>query len=76
MQTSVEALRKYPFGSLAFHTLGYVSLTDEVTAEDVPGANLPAKDNFTYQGMKGKAGLEQRCSTVSSAAKPGAKFGL
>ena len=58
MQTSVEALRYYPHGSLAFHTLGYVSLTDEIAAEDVPGANLPAKDNFTYKGMKGKTGLE------------------
>jgi len=58
MQTTVEALRKYPYGSSAFHVLGYVSLTDDFSREDVPGANLPKKDSFTYKGMVGKAGLE------------------
>ena len=59
MQTSVEALRSYPNGSMATHVLGYVSLTNDINGDAVPGADLPSKDNFSLRGMTGALGLEK-----------------
>jgi penicillin-binding protein 2 len=36
MQTQVEALRSYPSGSVAFHTLGYVTRTNEIDSDTEP----------------------------------------
>jgi len=58
MQTSVEALRNYPQGSLATHVLGRVSFSDVINGDDVPGADLPSQDSFALRGMKGAEGLE------------------
>jgi penicillin-binding protein 2 len=58
MQTSVEAMRNYPYGSLASHVLGWVSLTTDINGDNVPGADLPTQDNFAIRGMEGRDGLE------------------
>jgi penicillin-binding protein 2 len=59
MQTSVEAMRYYPYGALAAHVLGYVGLTNEINGDNVPGADLPADDSFALRGMEGRDGLEK-----------------
>ena len=73
MQTSVEALRYYPQNEMAFHTLGYVSLTNDFSGDEVTGADLPAKDSYSFQGMKGGAGLEQLYDRQLSG-KPGGEI--
>jgi len=52
---SVSA-RYYPHGSAAAHVLGYVSSTQEVRDDDLPGENLMT---FNLQGSQGRAGLER-----------------
>ncbi len=58
MQTRVEARRYYPYGSLAFHTLGWVGLTNEFDEEDWPVEDMPKYSTFPYRGMTGLSGLE------------------
>lgn len=52
LQVEASIMRTYPHGSLASHVLGYVGITDDVDA-----ANLPESDLTTFR-MKGSAGRD------------------
>lgn len=55
VQIIIESARYYPYGSLAAHLLGYVSNTEEVSEEGLPGTHLTT---FNVKGKIGKGGLE------------------
>lgn len=58
MQTRVDARRYYPYGSLAFHTLGWVRSSDEYDDEEWQVEDLSKHSTFPYRGMTGAGGLE------------------
>ncbi len=56
VQVYTSSTRHYPFGSAAAHTLGYVRLNSNITAEDFPGEDLAT---FKMKGTFGNDGLEK-----------------
>jgi len=56
VQIYTDTARYYPQGSIAAHTLGYVSSSDEVSEEGVPGDSLMT---FSIRGKEGRTGLEK-----------------
>ncbi len=61
LEPTTSIARDYPFGSAAAHTLGYVGATDDVDAEDLPGAGLKT---FKLKGSVGENGLEQNFDSL------------
>lgn len=57
LQILTDTARYYPNGSLAAHTLGYVTSSDEVPSENLPGEELMT---FRFKGRVGRAGLERQ----------------
>lgn len=57
LQILTDTARYYPNGSLAAHTLGYVTSSDELPAENLPGEELMT---FRFKGRVGRAGLERQ----------------
>lgn len=55
LQLIVDSTRYYPYGSLAAHALGYVSITSEVSDKGLPGKDLRT---FSFKGKEGKKGVE------------------
>lgn len=55
IQIFTDSARYYPFSSAAAHTLGYVSITDDISDENVPGEEITT---FSIKGKTGKSGLE------------------
>lgn len=56
VQVITESTRYYPHSSAASHALGFVSSTDDVRTEDVPGDDLLT---FKFEGKVGRSGLER-----------------
>ena len=58
LQVYASSIRDYPQGSIAAHTLGYVTTNDALDAsDDFPGAELTT---FKMKGTIGREGLESR----------------
>jgi penicillin-binding protein 2 len=55
LQVYTSSTRYYPYGSAAAQTLGYVSSTDEVDPENLPGQDLKT---YTTKGTVGRNGIE------------------
>lgn len=55
VQVITDTARHYPFGSSAAHLLGYVTDSQEIPAEDLPGDQLLT---FRFEGKVGRSGLE------------------
>lgn len=60
VQIFSSTARHYPYGSAAAHTLGYVSSTIDLPAENLPGADLMT---FIARGSFGREGLEKQFDT-------------
>lgn len=59
LQVTTNSVRYYPFGRMAQHTLGSVSINTEGSgADQLPGADLPG--TFKVAGPVGKDGLEKQ----------------
>lgn len=56
VQVIAESARFYPHGAAASHVLGFVSSTDDIRTEDVPGDDLLT---FKFEGKVGRSGLER-----------------
>lgn len=56
LQVYSSSTRYYPHRSLAAHTLGYVGVDSDISAEDFPGGNLTT---FKMKGSLGRDGLEK-----------------
>lgn len=56
IQLYSSTTRHYPYGSAAAHTLGYVTSTQDLPAENLPGADL---HTFYGRGSIGRDGLER-----------------
>ncbi|MFW6355032.1 MAG: penicillin-binding protein 2, partial [Verrucomicrobiota bacterium] len=56
IQVITESARYYPYGATASHVLGYVSSTNELEAEEVPGDDLLT---FHFEGKVGRNGIER-----------------
>ncbi len=57
LQVYASSTRSYPYHAAAAHTLGFVSSTVDVEAENLPGGDLTT---FKMKGTVGKDGIEQR----------------
>ncbi len=57
LQILTDTARYYPNGSMAAHTLGYVTSSDELPSENLPGEELMT---FRFKGRVGRAGLERQ----------------
>jgi penicillin-binding protein 2 len=56
LQLYASSSRTYPYGALAAHVLGFVGVTDDLDAEDVPADDLTT---FRMKGTTGRDGLEK-----------------
>lgn len=56
LQVYTSSMRHYPYKSAAAHVLGFVSINDDVAAEDFPGEDLRT---FKMKGTIGRDGLEK-----------------
>lgn len=56
-QVYTSSTRLYPHRSAASHALGYVSSTEEIEAEDIPGGDLKT---FKVKGTVGRQGIEKQ----------------
>ncbi len=57
LQLYTSSIRYYPYGSAASHTLGYVTVNDDISAsDDLPGADLTT---FKMKGTIGRNGIER-----------------
>ncbi len=56
IQIYTSNTRYYPYGSLASHTIGYVSNTEDISTLDLPGEQLMT---FKVKGFTGRTGLEK-----------------
>ncbi len=56
IQFYIDSVRDYPYGNLACHVIGYVSITDEFSQEGVPDDDLRT---FIHKGKIGRAGIEK-----------------
>ncbi len=61
LEPTTTIKRDYPFGSAAAHTLGYVKSTEDIDAEDLPGAGLKT---FKMKGTAGENGLEAKFDSL------------
>ena len=58
LQVYTSSIRSYPLGSIAAHTLGYVTGNDDIEpADDFPGADLTT---FKMKGTVGREGIESK----------------
>ena len=72
LQVYASSIRDYPFGSIAAHTLGYVTTNDAPdVAEDFPGAELTT---FKMKGTLGREGLEARFDPLLQGETGGAIY--
>lgn len=72
LQVYASSIRDYPQGSLAAHTLGYVTTTDAAdAADDFPGAELTT---FKMKGTIGREGLESRFDSLLQGETGGAIY--
>ncbi len=72
LQVYASSIRSYPYGSVAAHTLGYVTTNDAIEAsEDFPGAGLTT---FKMKGTLGREGLEARFDTLLQGETGGAVY--
>ena len=72
LQVYASSIRDYPHGSIAAHTLGYVTSNDALDAsEDFPGAELTT---FKMKGTIGREGLESRFDTLLQGETGGAIY--
>ena len=72
LQVYASSIRDYPRGSLAAHTLGYVTANDALDAsEDFPGAELTT---FKMKGTLGREGLEARFDPLLQGETGGAIY--
>ena len=72
LQVYASSIRDYPRGSIAAHTLGYVTANDAIEAsEDFPGAELTT---FKMKGTIGREGLEARFDPLLQGETGGAIF--
>ena len=72
LQVYVSSIRAYPRGSIAAHTLGYVTGNDAIeAAEDFPGAELTT---FKMKGTIGREGLEARFDSLLQGETGGAIY--
>lgn len=72
LQVYASSVRDYPQGSIAAHTLGYVTTNDAIeAAEDFPGAELTT---FKMKGTLGREGLEARFDTLLQGETGGAIY--
>ena len=72
LQVYASSIRDYPLGSLAAHTLGYVTADDAIeAAEDFPGAELTT---FKMKGTLGREGLESRFDPLLQGQTGGAIY--
>ncbi len=56
VQVITDYARHYPHGHAAAHALGFVTATDDVSDEGVPGADLTT---FRFKGKAGRSGVER-----------------
>ena len=56
IQVITDSARYYPHGKAACHVLGFVSNTDQLNAEDIPGEDLLT---FHFEGKVGRSGIER-----------------
>lgn len=68
LQVYTDHERYYPFGSLGFHVLGYVSRTDEIPDEDLPGDSLRT---YAFKGKVGTSGIERSFDDILSGQSGG-----
>lgn len=72
LQVYASSIRDYPLGSIAAHTLGYVTANDAIeAAEDFPGAELTT---FKMKGTLGREGLESRFDSLLQGETGGAIY--
>lgn len=71
VQVYASSTRYYPFGSSLAHTLGYVGVETEITAEDFPGEDLKT---FKMKGTIGRDGLEKVFDTRLQGEAGGSIF--
>lgn len=72
LQVYASSMRDYPRGSIAAHTLGYVTSNDAPdAADDFPGAELTT---FKMKGSLGRQGLESRFDAHLQGETGGAIF--
>ncbi len=72
VQVYSSSIRDYPAGSIAAHTLGYVTANDAIEAsEDFPGAELTT---FKMKGTLGREGLEARFDPLLQGETGGAIY--
>jgi penicillin-binding protein 2 len=72
LQVYASSVRDYPLGSVAAHTLGYVTTNDAIeAAEDFPGAELTT---FKMKGTLGREGLEARFDPLLQGETGGAIY--
>jgi len=72
LQIYASSIRDYPMGSIAAHTLGYVTANDAIeAADDFPGAELTT---FKMKGTLGREGLEARFDPLLQGETGGAIY--
>ena len=72
LQVYASSIRSYPYGSVAAHTLGYVTANDAIEAsDDFPGAGLTT---FKMKGTIGREGLEARFDSLLQGETGGAVY--
>ncbi len=64
----VEKIRYYPYGHLACHVLGFVTRTDELTTDNLPGNDLRT---FFQTKEKGRTGIEAFYDNILSGYNGG-----
>ncbi|MBP6508766.1 MAG: peptidoglycan glycosyltransferase [Opitutaceae bacterium] len=71
LQVYTSSTRRYPFGSAASHTLGYVGVDSDIEAEDFPGDDLRT---FKMKGSVGRDGLEKNFDALLQGEAGGTIF--
>jgi len=71
LQLFATSIRDYPYASAASHTLGYVGVSEDVTATDLPGEELTT---FRLKGTLGRDGLERQYNDLLTGEPGGTIF--